>query len=197
MSKSHTLMEIQEAFDSLRASIRDGRPVRGLAICRLFNDVDLTLSQAMVLAWLMEHKDSIYTIWQMCSELHIEEDRIAKIVDTLLDWRLLERKGGDIDVSDSWLFIILEYNASREYGIVASWSDFYTREKENQQAHFQDEGEDESDEDEETETPHIIETNPFWKGIKDIADEDALESMENFDPLETEEDADEPEEYDD
>ena len=194
MSKSHPLMEIQVAFDSLRAVIRNGQPAKGQAICRLLNDIDLSLSQAMVLAWLMEHRDSVYTIWQMCNELHIEEDRIAKIIDTLLDWRLLERIGGDIDVSDSWLFTILDHQASRECRIVTSWCDYYTRKKGNQPNYSQDEDEDESDDDEEPETPHIIETHPFRKAVKEIVDEEALESMDDFNPLQTEEDADD---YDD
>lgn len=197
MSKSHTLTEIQEALDSLRATIRNGRPIRGLAIRRLFNDLDLTLSQAKVLAWLMEHKDSIYPILQMCDDLHIEEERVNKIIDSLLEGQLLERKGADIDISDSWLFTILDYQASRECGMVTSWSDYYTPEKGNQAENLKDDDEDEPKDCEEPDTPHIIETNPFWKAVKEIADEEALEKMDDFDSLQTEEEPEDSEEYDD
>lgn len=68
----------------------------------------------------------------MCDDLHIEEERIHKIIDSLLNAQLLERKCGDIDISDSWLFVILDYQASRDNGLVTSWSDYYTPEKVNQ-----------------------------------------------------------------
>lgn len=200
MSKSHTLIEIREAFDSLHATIRDGRPIRGLEISRLFNDLDLSLSQAKVLAWLMEHKDSIYPILQMCDDLHIEEENMNKIIDSLLEARLLERNGEDIDVSDSWLFTILDYQAARDCGLITSWSDYYTPKRGNQPENLQYDDEDEPEDGEDPDTSHIIQTKPFWKVVKEIADEEALERMDDFDPLETEgdtEDTEDSEEYDD
>lgn len=141
MSKCYTLMEIQEAFDSLRASIRNGQPEKGANV-RFFNDANLTLRQAMVLAWLMDHQDSIYTTRQMCKELHIPEDMISKIIDTLLDRQFLEMKGGDIDVSEAIAFIIIDFQAMRESGMISSWREYY--------AQYKDDIEEDNHEEEET-----------------------------------------------
>lgn len=194
MSNCHTLIEIQEAFDSLRASIKSGRPGRGANV-RLFNDADLTLRQAMVLAWLMDHKDSVYSTRQMCQELRIAEDTMQKIIYSLLERQFLEMKGEDIDVTDALYFIILDFQAMRECGMVSSWRQYYEH-KNIQILTDDDELDDDENENKEDENKHIIANLDSWKSIYELEDEDALESMDDFDPFESEEEsADDSEEY--
>ncbi len=178
MSKCYTLWEIQEAFDSLRASIRNGQPGKGANV-RFFNDANLTLRQAIVLAWLMDHQDSIYTTQQMCKELHIPEDMISSIIDALLDRQFLEMKGRDIDVSEAITFIILDFQAMRECGMISSWSEYYAKQK----------GDIEEDDQEEEESEFTIEKPDFIKALEELEDEEALERMEAFDPLEADNDS--------
>ncbi len=52
MDKNHSLVEITRAFDSLRELLKHGRSLKGVDKS-LFNDLGLSLSQAAVLAWLM------------------------------------------------------------------------------------------------------------------------------------------------
>lgn len=123
MDKNHSLVEITRAFDSLRELLKHGRSLKGVDKS-LFNDLGLSLSQAAVLAWLMNHKDSIYTIRQMSAELGIEDERLKKIMDDLSFYGLIETNGEDSDAKDDFIFRILDMQAMRACGSISSWSDY-------------------------------------------------------------------------
>lgn len=123
MRNTHTLAEIRDTFSLLRQSIRDGKPGRGADI-HLLRDIDLSLRQALVIAWLQDHKDSIYTIAQMGSEIDMDEDTAGTVIDSLLEMKFLKREGKDIDVEDSMEFMILDIQAMKATGKITSWREY-------------------------------------------------------------------------
>ena len=192
MDKVHNLMEITQAFDSPYKSLKEGKLGKGADV-RLFNDVGLSLSQAMVISWLLNHSDCSYSTQEMASELHMEESRLGKILDDLYGYGFLEKRGEDIDVIDQVFFRILDFQAMRECGTIKDWRDYVARELGCYDW--------ENNKDKEESTPHIIGTPDYLSGVN-LEDEDALENMEDFDPIEgDDEDGDDefedPDDYDD
>ena len=123
MQNTHTLAEIYGTFSLLKQSIRDGEPGR-IADIHLLRDIDLSLRQALVIAWLQEHKDSIYTIAQMGNELGMDENIAQTVIDSLLEMKFLTRKGRDIDVSDDLVFRILDIQSMKARGMIKSWREY-------------------------------------------------------------------------
>lgn len=195
MGTVHNLMEVTQAFEALCKSLKEGELDKGANV-RLFNDVNLSLSQAMVMAWLMNHKDDTYSTRQMAAELRMEESRLNKIIDDLFEYGFLERHGEDIDIIEHVCFRIIDFEAARESrDDIKNWRDFMPDEC----SYYQWEEDEEKDD----ETPHIIGSPDFLSGIN-LEDEDALESMEDFDPLEgmfddedDEVEGEDPDDYDD
>lgn len=123
MQKTHPLAEIYATFNLLKQSIRNGEPGKGADIY-LLRDIDLSLRQALVVAWLQDHKDSIYTIAQMGNELGMDEDTAQTVVDSLLEMKFLTREGRDIDVDDAIEFRILDIQAMKATGKITSWREY-------------------------------------------------------------------------
>lgn len=107
MENNHTLYEITQAFESLRDSLKNRKQGRGDDE-RLFKDLDLTLSQAMVLAWLMNHKDAVYPLEYMGQELRLEKSHLNQILNDLFATGYLEEKGDALEVTDTLYFQILD-----------------------------------------------------------------------------------------
>lgn len=124
MQNTHTLAEIYGTFRLLKQSIKDGEPGRGADI-HILRDIDLSLRQALVIAWLQEHKDSIYTIAQMGIEIGMDEDTVRTVIDSLLEMKFLTREGPDIDVDDAIEFKILDIQAMKASGMIKSWREYY------------------------------------------------------------------------
>lgn len=120
MQNTHTLAEIYATFNLLKQSIRDGEPGKGADIY-LLRDIDLSLRQALVVAWLQDHKDSIYTIAQMGNELDMDEETTETVIDSLLEMKFLTRDGKDIDVDDALEFRIIDIQAMKATGMITSW----------------------------------------------------------------------------
>lgn len=123
MQNTHTLAEIYGTFRLLKQSIKDGEPGRGADI-HLLRDIDLSLRQALVIAWLQEHKDSIFTTAQMGNELGMDEDTAQAVIDSLLEMKFLIREGQDIDVDDAIEFRILDIQAMKATGMITSWREY-------------------------------------------------------------------------
>lgn len=119
----HNLKELDETFEALKESIRAGKPGEGANLLFL-KDIDLSLRQALVLAWLMDHKDYLYTIEQMGRELGMNESAAKAVVCSLLETECLSREGEDIDVPDYLFFMILDMQAAKASGIIKSWKDY-------------------------------------------------------------------------
>ena len=116
MKRVHNLTEITRAFESLRESLKNGKRGKG-ANERLFNDIDLSIYQALTLAWLMNHKDTVYPLQLMSQELHLKKLHLKQILNNLYAMGYLENNGDSMDVTDGLYFQIIDMQACKASGI--------------------------------------------------------------------------------
>lgn len=186
MQKSHSLVEIEETFRRIEQSIRDGEPRKGADI-QLLRDIDLSLRQALIIVWLRDHKDSIYTIAQMGNELGMDDDTARTVIGSLLVMKFLTKKGRDIDVLDDLVFRILDIQAMKACGKITSWREYNDYES-TQKDECDEEEDDDSSDDHYFKVPSLvsdlygyqIEENEF----DDSSDFDLENESEEFEFLE-------------
>lgn len=123
MRNTHSLASIIDTFSLLKQSIRDGEPGKGADI-HFLRDIGLSLRQALVIAWLQDHKDSIYTIAQMGEDLDMDEEAVERVIDSLLEMEFLTRDGKDVDVDDAMEFMILDIQAMKAAGMITTGREY-------------------------------------------------------------------------
>ena len=103
------------AFESLCDSLKKRNSGRKINI-QLFHDLDFTLDQAKVLAWLMNHKDTVCSLHQMSRELRLQCPPLKQILNNLFARGFLEKKGDTLDVSEELYCQIIDIQVLKQCG---------------------------------------------------------------------------------
>ncbi len=119
MGKTHTLIEIEAGFDKLCRMVRAGHIGKEELNMQLFSELGFSRGEAIVVAWLMNHKEEICSMNRMCRDLKLNEGAIADIMNKLFvkNYVVIIGEGSQlitVDVSDCIPYYILDQEAMRE-----------------------------------------------------------------------------------
>ena len=103
----YSYIEIWNSFTKICDQLRRHESVLGMEP-RIFLDMDLTMEDVLVMAWLNNHRDRVYGMREMCSDLCIDVDTMDKIISRLLGMDFLVRRRGETDLNDNWILVCLD-----------------------------------------------------------------------------------------
>lgn len=93
-----TLIDIHKNLVSLCKAVREGDITQHHIMNNaLVSALNLSIYEAMVLAWLKNHADTIYPISDMCKDLNISTEETDTILLTLLSMGYVEKKTVALD----------------------------------------------------------------------------------------------------
>lgn len=112
------LIDIHKNFVSLCKAVREGDITQHHIMNNdLVSALNLSMDEAMVLAWLKNHADNIYPVSEMCKDLDIPTEEIDTILLALLSMGYVEKErvaydtgknGSAFDLSASLEYLFLD-----------------------------------------------------------------------------------------
>lgn len=119
MGKMHKLIEIEENFNKLRIMVRAGHIEKEEINMHYFSELGLSRGEALVLAWLMDHKDRVSSLDGICRDLKFSGGEVTDIMNNLFvkDYVVIIEEDGlmiKVDVSERIPYCILNQEAKME-----------------------------------------------------------------------------------